>query len=124
MLARSLSVCEHPLVKGVLKKILQDEAPHGKFGWGYLTWADHRLSEDDRAALGRVARGAIARISRSWDQLTSKVEDGVTSEGYRIEHVNELGWLDVETYLREARVVVSDEIEQPLREFDIEVPVE
>src|SRR5206468_10330451 len=36
----------HPLVKGVLDRIVRDEAAHGRFGWQFLDWAADRLGAE------------------------------------------------------------------------------
>ncbi len=47
------------LVAGVLALIARDEAFHAELGLWFLDWAADRLSDDDRAHLGRVATATV-----------------------------------------------------------------
>ena len=48
-----------PLIRAVLARIARDESAHAELGPWFLDWAADRLSDDDRAHLGRVAGAAL-----------------------------------------------------------------
>jgi hypothetical protein len=48
-----------PLVKAVVARIVRDESAHAQLGPWFLDWAAPRLSDEDRAHLGRVAGAAV-----------------------------------------------------------------
>jgi len=48
-----------PLIAAVLARIVRDESHHAQLGPWFLDWADERLSDADRAHLGKVASAAI-----------------------------------------------------------------
>jgi hypothetical protein len=54
-----------------------------------------------------------------WERLRSRVTDGVTSEGFLLEHVRELGWMESSDYAKTAREAVRREIIQPLARYGI-----
>ena len=51
-----------PLVRGVLARVLRDEARHASFGGWVLDWADDQLDADARAHLARAASKSIASL--------------------------------------------------------------
>lgn len=104
----------HPLTKGVLQQIVKDEVPHALFGRYYLEWVGDLLDDDERTRLGHVALDTLRTLAPFWALLTSRVVDGVTTEGFRIEDVYALGWADAETYAATARRAVRDDILAPL----------
>jgi hypothetical protein len=50
------------------------------------------------------------------------VIDGVTSEGFALDHVHELGWMEAPAYTATARTALEQAVIAPLREFGIHVP--
>ena len=50
-------------VAEVIARIARDEAEHAELGWTFLDWADERLTEADRAHLGRVATAAVSSFA-------------------------------------------------------------
>jgi hypothetical protein len=63
MLKLSRHLAGSQLVAGAINKIVTDESAHAQFGWWFLDWADERITEADRAHLGRVAGDAIAAFA-------------------------------------------------------------
>lgn len=124
MLASAFGSATHPLTKKVLERIVADEAPHGRFGFLYLEWAEDRLDAAERARLAEVALETLALLAPLWQRLTSRVDDGVTSEGYLLEHVRELGWTEASLYKERARRAVRADVVEPLARFGIELPRE
>lgn len=123
MLASAYSSATHPLTRAVLERIVADEAPHGRLGWAYLEWAEDRLDDAERARLGVVAKETIDLLSPLWERLTSRVVDGVTTEGFLLEHVRELGWTESSAYATRARRAIQEDVVAPLARFGISLPV-
>jgi hypothetical protein len=119
MLATCRSTAAHPLTRAVLTRIVKDEGPHAVFGLWYLDWAADRLDDDDRALLGDAALETLASFAHLWGDLTSTTQDGVTSEGYLLQHIHELGWAESRVYAQTARRVVREDIVAPLAERGI-----
>lgn len=121
MLAGCLKSATHPLVSAVLERIVQDEAPHGTLGHHYLSWAAERMDDSERARLSGVAIDALRSLAPLWQRLRSRVVDGVTSEGYLLSHVHQLGWMESSAYAERARRAVRDDVVAPLSRFGIEL---
>lgn len=124
MLASAYNSALHPLTKQVLQRIVHDEAPHGRFGFLYLDWVSDQLDAAERARLGGIAVDTIAQFAPLWQRLTSRVQDGITSEGYSIEHVRELGWTESSLYATRARRAIEEEVVAPLAKYGIELPAD
>jgi hypothetical protein len=124
MLASAFGSATHPLTKAVLERIVKDEAPHGRLGFLYLEWAADRLDAEERARLGIVAAETLELLAPLWQRLESRVEDGVTTEGFLLEHVRELGWTESSLYKERARRAVDRDVIAPLARFGIAPPRE
>ena len=122
MLASAYKSATHPLTRAVLERIVKDEAPHGRFGWLYLEWAKDRIDATERARLAEVAVETIAQLAPLWMRLQSRVVDGITTEGYLLEHVRELGWTESSAYAERARAAIESDVVEPLARFGIDVP--
>lgn len=121
MLASAYSSATHPLTRAVLQRIVADEAPHGRLGWAYLEWAEDDLDAAERARLADVALETISDLAPLWQRLQSRVVDGITTEGYLLEHVRELGWTESSAYAVRARKAIAEEVAAPLARFGIEL---
>lgn len=121
MLASSLAVCNHPLISSVLKQVLRDEAPHGRFGFDYLRWAEAEMDDEERERLARLAVTLVTELVTSQRRFTSTAVDGVTTEGFLVEHINELGWLEAQDYVRRARDVIVEKVVAPLIEHGLPI---
>lgn len=119
MLATAMRSASHPLTRSVLTRIVKDEAPHGRFGSLYLEWAQDLLDEDERERLAQVAFDTLKLFAPFWSKMTSRVVDGVTSEGFRVEHVRSVGFATSEEYVARARQAVREEIAAPLARYGI-----
>ena len=75
----------HPLIKAVLRRIVLDEADHGTFGWAFLGWANHYLTDEDRIALGKTADIYIRSVLRRWELLRANPPD--------VDQAFALGWM-------------------------------
>jgi hypothetical protein len=122
MLASALRAATHPLTRAVLERIVRDEAPHGRLGWLLLEWADDRIDDAQRTRLGHVALDSIRELSPVWRVLTSSEHDGMTSEGFSLDQVGQLGFMISTTARRVARSAMRDEVVAPLAKFGIVVP--
>jgi len=119
MLASAFGSATHPLTRAVLERIVKDEAPHGRLGWLYLEWAADKMHDAERERLADVAVETVAQLAPLWQRLQSRVEDGVTSEGYLLEHVRELGWTESSLYKERARRAIEEDVIAPLARFGI-----
>ena len=121
MLAGALKSAAHPLTHAVLSTIVEDEALHGRFGHLFLAWASPDLRPAERDRLGRIATETLATYAPLWQRLTSHVEGGVTREGFLIEHVHELGWMESTAYRALALDTIERAVRVPLARFGIDV---
>lgn len=120
MLAGCYRHASHALTKGVLERIVQDEAPHGRFGFLYLEWAAPRMSRGEKERLADVALDTLRLFAPHWTRLRSRVgDDGRTTEGFQLEHIQRLGWNEAEAYGKAARRAVREEILAPLARHGI-----
>jgi len=99
--------CTHPLTKAVLKRIVQDEADHGTFGWLYLDWALQHLEPQDLVALGQTADLAIDGVLLNWDAIRARPKAAR-------EHVHDLGWMQTDAYLDLAASSLDRYVLKPL----------
>jgi hypothetical protein len=119
LLAGTMRAAAHPLTRAVLERIASDEAPHARLGTLYLEWAEDRIDDAERARLGRVASAALRAYTPTWEELSSQVDAGVTSEGFALAHVNELGWMESSAYQAAARRAAREHVVLPLARFGI-----
>jgi hypothetical protein len=121
MLSGSMRAATHPLTHAVLQRIVQDEAPHGRLGWLWLEHIGPSLDDVERARLARVATDSLRQFESFWKLPASTASNGVTSEGFQLAHVHDLGWMEAQHYASEARTAVSDKIVAPLAHYGIEL---
>lgn len=124
MLAGCLATAAHPLTRSVLERIVRDEAPHGRLGWLYLDWIADDLDDAERARLADVALDAMRSFEPFWKRSRSRVSEGVTTEGFLLSHVHELGWMEASAYAQSAREAMRHDVAAPLARRGIVVPVE
>lgn len=121
MLAGAMKSAANPLTRAVLETIVEDEALHGRLGFACLEWLDPHLGARDRARLGELATATLKEYAPLWQRLTSRVVDGVTSEGFLLAHVHELGWMESTAYRALALQTVERSVKAPLARFGIDV---
>lgn len=114
LLSGSMKAAAHPLTRAVLTKIVQDEAMHGQLGWMYVDWIASELGLAERDRLGRAAAETLRNFEPIWERLRSRAVDGVTSEGFLLQHVHELGWMEAQDYQALARSAVEEAVVAPL----------
>ena len=121
LLAGCMRASSHPLIQLVLKRIVQDEADHGRLGWDYLEWAQTDFNDDDRRRLAQVAIRTLDEHAPVWTRLRSKMRNGVSSEGHLLDSINAMGWMDSETYIAVAQNAVEQLVISRLAKFDIHI---
>jgi hypothetical protein len=97
-----------PLIRGVIARIVRDESQHAELGSWFLDWAAPRLSDEDRAHLGRVAGAAV----RSFAPIFSATCAGD----------NDLGVLACARYDGVFADAVARRVVEPLGERGIALP--
>lgn len=120
MLTGAMKSAAHPVTRKVLETIVADEALHGRFGWLFLEWAAPSFSKAERARLAVAARDTMRLFEPLWQKLTSTVHEGVTSEGFLLSHVHELGWMESGAYRALAIETVQTRVREPLARFGID----
>jgi hypothetical protein len=98
------------LMREVIERILRDESAHARLGPYFLDWAASRLTDADRAFLGRVAGAAV----RAYAPL---FEGGCTAE-------SEAGALDCATFDEAFTSALEDRVVRPLAARGIDVPAD
>ena len=121
LLSGAMRSAAHPLTRKVLEKIVQDEALHGKLGTWYLDWLQPELTLAERDRLAIAARHTLDTFEELWRPMQSRVSDGVTSEGFLLSDVNELGWMEASAYQALARETVDRQVREPLAAYGIRV---
>jgi hypothetical protein len=107
LLRNTWHISSHPLPKAVLGTIVKDEAAHGSFGFTFLDWALPRLSEADKAELGRSADLAIRFLYNQW-------QDTYANRREQLHEGDVLGWMRSEDYLGRARKAMQSQVISPL----------
>ena len=106
--------CRQPLTRAVLKRIVQDEADHGTFGWAFLDWALPHLGDDDREALAATAASAIEGVKHNWASLRARPP---VDERW----AHDLGWMQTDAYLALAERSLRTHVVEPLRARGVQV---
>lgn len=122
MLTGAMRSATHPLTRAVLTTIVRDEAEHGHFGYLYLDHVSATLGPAERKRLGRIAAGTLSQYAPLWQRLESRVRNGVTSEGFLVAQVRDLGWMLSSDYAALAHTTVRREVLEPLAARGITVP--
>jgi hypothetical protein len=113
MLRTMWHVTTQPLIKGVLGRIVKDEAAHGQFGWIFLDWAQPELGADDLRFLGDVASETVTFLTESWRTIMEPPGSA--------EDIHALGWMQSTDYLKLARSSLQTHVLQPLAARGIRV---
>ena len=119
LLSATLASTTHPLPRAVLGRIVKDEGPHAALGWLFFEWADAWLTDGDRAVLAEEALATLRQYAEGYQQLESTAAGGVTSEGYALEAVATLGWMESSAYAAFARRSVRVAIVEPLAKHGV-----
>lgn len=107
LLSGAMRSATHPVTRGVLQRIVRDEALHGELGWMYLDWSQDLLDDAERQRLGRVATQTLDQFRPIWAPL-SPGRAGKTAAGFPLEQAHALGWMEAGAY-REAAVEAEDQ---------------
>lgn len=116
--APALKLPSHPLIKAVREIIMADEARHARLGELWLAWASDAWDDAERARLSRILERTLAGFRTFWSDEPGAVKDGITSRGFRVEHLHELGWLESARATPLAREV-AEELLVPLARHGI-----
>jgi hypothetical protein len=100
----------HPRPRAVLGRIVKDEAAHGTFGFTFLDWAEDKLSDDDRAYLGRQADRTVRAVYKQWAHI-KKTRLGLYDEAAG----DALAWMQSDAYLALAERSLEEKVKAPLR---------
>ncbi|MGA9519882.1 MAG: hypothetical protein WBV82_00375 [Myxococcaceae bacterium] len=103
----------HPLVKGVLGRIVKDEAAHGQFGWVFLDWALPQLESEERQILREAAGKTIEAVRDNWRHVGARGEEEASA-------IHALGWMRSREYLELAQRSLEREVLAPLRARGLE----
>jgi hypothetical protein len=114
----------HPLTRAIYDRILADESRHRRFAGLYFEWAADRLDDAERLRLSRVATATLEGLSPLWRLRPTPVVDGRTRDGWRVEDLHALGWLESARMTVLAREVVRSDVLAPLDAIGIAVPPE
>jgi hypothetical protein len=116
------NVASHPLPRAIYDRILADEAHHRRLGTLYFDWAADLLDAAERERLVRVTVRTLEGLAPFWRRKPSPVTGGATSEGWKLDDLHTLGWLESARFVELARKVVSEDILGPLAAIGIVVP--
>jgi hypothetical protein len=122
--AANMKVCSHPLTRAVYEIIMADEARHKRFGTLYLEWAAEKMTDEERARLAECAASSIRGLEGFWKRDVARADEGKTPQGWRLEDLHELGWLEAARAVPLARDVVLEDVIPPLASFGIVVPTD
>jgi len=108
ILKRARAEAGSSLVAAVLARIIEDESAHAELGSWFLDWAAPRLTDADRATLGRIAGAALRSFA--------PVFGGACSSDAR------LGVLDCTSFDTTFTDAVAARVVRPLAARGIEIP--
>jgi hypothetical protein len=120
--AGNRNAASHPLPRAVFDRILADESRHRRFSALYFEWAGERLDDAERARLAGVATRVMGTLSTFWRVTPTPIVDGKTKDGWRLEDLHALGWLESAKMTVLARDVVRRHVLAPLDDLGIVVP--
>ncbi len=96
----ALSLESHPMIRTVQEIVMADEARHKRLGALYLDWASEDWDDAERERLSRVLEDVMTKMRPFWSGAPEPVHDPL-----RVEHLNELGWLEAARAIPQARSV-------------------
>jgi hypothetical protein len=108
------NAAKQPLIQAVLKTIVLDEADHGTFGWMFLDWANHFLTDTQREELGKTADLFIDSIVQRWTHIRQGTD-------FDIHQAEALGWMQSSEYLELAERSLQRNVVQPLQKRGIPI---
>jgi hypothetical protein len=115
------NAASHPLPRAVFDRILADEARHRRLAGLYFEWAADKIDEVERARLATVATRVLDALSVFWQTAPTPVVDGKTRDGWPIDDLHALGWLEQAQMIVLAREVVRRDVLAPLDAIGIVV---
>ncbi|MCL2450086.1 MAG: hypothetical protein FWD17_14150 [Polyangiaceae bacterium] len=118
------NAASHALPRAIFDRILADESRHRRFAPIYFEWAAERFDDGERARLAAVATRMLGALSTYWKVTPAPVVDGKTRNGWALDELHAVGWLEAEKLVVLAREVVRRDILEPLDAIGIVVPAE
>jgi hypothetical protein len=118
------NAASHPLTRGIFDRILADESRHRRLAGLYFQWAAEQLDDAERSRLSRVATAMLEGLSPLWRVRPTPIVDGKTRDGWRVDDLHALGWLESARMVVLARDVVRRDVLAPLDALGIVVPHE
>jgi hypothetical protein len=118
------NAASHPLARAIFDRILSDEARHRRFAGLYFDWAADKLDDAERTRLAGVATHVLEALSSFWRVTPTPIVDGKTRDGWRVDDLHALGWLESAKMTVLAREVVRDDVLPPLDALGIVVALE
>jgi hypothetical protein len=101
---------------------MREEALHCRFGPLYFEWAMDRIDDAERARLGSVALSELAVYANLAKRTPGPVVDNRTREGWHLDEIHELGWIESAAYVPLVHSVVKEQIAPSLRSLGFPVP--
>jgi len=105
-----MRAASHPLTRAVLSRLARDEVAHARFGWLYLDWLGDRLDDPLRAHLAAAAADGLADYARELAPPEARAAGGITPEGFLVDHIHQLGWMEAGAYADLAQRAVRDRV--------------
>ena len=119
MAAGVMRTTTHPLTRAVLERIVADESLHHRLGGLYFEWASERMSDAERARLGRILLRTLRAFEPKWKGKRGPARP--TAARAASEHAREIGWMPQGHFAKEARRAVREAILAPLAVHGIEL---
>ena len=113
--AGQLASTPHALPRAIYESILRDESHHRRLGGLYFDWASEKMDDAERARLTQVTVNTLKGYARYWTPRPSRA----LREGWPLEELRALGWLEQEKFVPLAREVVVRDILDPLQAIGI-----
>jgi hypothetical protein len=115
------NAASHPLTRAIFDRILSDEGRHRRLAGLYFEWAADKLDNPERVRLGGVATRVLEALSPIWRVTPTPIVDGRTRDGWRVDDLHALGWLESAKMTILARDVVRRDVLAPLDALGIVV---
>jgi hypothetical protein len=138
MAVNAMRGATHPLTRAVYERIVADESLHYRLGGVYMEWASERMSDAERARLGKVALRALEGFAPMWRSPGARAHAPGQAAGKpsrpdayaagrrsaTVEQVHELGWIETRVFKDQARDAVREVVIAPLMKYGIALPSE
>ncbi len=103
-----------PLLAGVWRALVRDEAAHARFAWTYLEWARGEHGDAEWREVERAVRSDVAAIIAGWERAKRAPAAAFSA-------ISPLGPGDHDAYIARARVALRKHVIEPFARFDIAI---